>query len=89
MDLYARGEVQLFTNGSTLDRKTTAPICASCPVRFECLEWEMRSVGADTQGPWGLLDEPSRREFYEVWAEYRGIAVDIPDGLYPGNGGGQ
>lgn len=88
MRLYADGEVPRLTGDPVTDRRVTAPVCAACPVRWECLEWEMRSVGADTQGPWGYLGESDRREFHQVWAERRGIPVERPSGLWPEEFGG-
>lgn len=88
MVLYAEGRGPTLTNHPVTDRRMTEPWCASCPVRLECLEWEMRSVGPDTQGPWGLLDESDRRDFYDVWAKHRGVPAEIPDGLCPGESGG-
>lgn len=88
MTLYAQGRGPRLTNDPVADRRMTEPWCVSCPVRLECLEWEMRSVGSDTRGPWGLLDESDRREFYDLWAKHRGVPVEIPDGLRPGEYGG-
>jgi WhiB family redox-sensing transcriptional regulator len=88
MALYAQGRGPTLTNDPVTDRRMTEPWCESCPVRLECLEWEMRSVGPDTRGPWGLLDESARREFYDRWAKHRGVPVEIPDGLCPGESGG-
>lgn len=86
MRLYASGNDPQLTGDPAIDRATTAPICGSCPVKFECLEWEMRSVGADTRGPWGLLGELDRREFHDVWSERRAIPQESPDGLWPDGG---
>jgi WhiB family transcriptional regulator, redox-sensing transcriptional regulator len=88
MALYAQGRGPTLTGDPIADRRMTEPWCLSCPVRRECLEWEMRSVGPATRGPWGLLHEPARRDFYELWAKHRGIQVEIPDGLRPGQSGG-
>ena len=86
MRLYADGRGPRLTGDASSDRALTAPICTACPVRRECLEWEMRSVGADTQGPWGALGESDRRDFFELWSQRRGIPADIPDGFEPGGG---
>lgn len=88
MRLYADGNGPHLIGDPWSDRNTTAPICAACPVQRECLEWEMRSVGADTQGPWGLLGEADRREFHAVWAARRGVPVERPSGLWPEDFGG-
>jgi WhiB family transcriptional regulator, redox-sensing transcriptional regulator len=88
MRLYALGDGPRLTGDPVMDRSVTAPVCAACPVRLECLEWEMRSVGADTQEPWGLLGESDRREFHEVWAAGRDVPVERPSGLWPEDFGG-
>jgi hypothetical protein len=86
MRLYANGDGPQLAGDPEIDRAVTARICESCPVRFECLEWEMRSVGADTRGPWGLLGESDRRHFHELWSERRDAPTDIPYGLSPEGG---
>jgi WhiB family redox-sensing transcriptional regulator len=41
-----------------------ARLCAGCPVRRECLEFELRTAGADTVGVWGGLSEDDREAIY-------------------------
>ena len=49
------------------DRELAARLCAGCPVRRECLEFELRTAGADTVGVWGGLSEDDRRALHEIW----------------------
>ena len=49
------------------DRELAARLCAGCPVRAECVEFELRTAGADTVGVWGGLSEGDRRALYAVW----------------------
>lgn len=50
------------------DRELAARLCASCPVRRECLEFELRTAGADTVGVWGGLGEDDRRALHAIWS---------------------
>ena len=50
------------------DRELAARLCAGCPVRAECLEFELRTAGADTVGVWGGLGEDDRRALHAVWS---------------------
>jgi WhiB family redox-sensing transcriptional regulator len=49
------------------DRELAARLCAGCPVRRECLEFELRTAGAETVGVWGGLGEDDRRALHAVW----------------------
>ena len=51
------------------DKATTD--CATCPVRLECLELELRVGGQDTAGIWGGLCELDRIELHPAWLAYR------------------
>jgi WhiB family transcriptional regulator, redox-sensing transcriptional regulator len=61
------------------DRELAARMCAGCPVRDECLEFELRTAGESTVGVWGGLSEDDRRELYPHWLR-RGERVDGRDG---------
>jgi WhiB family transcriptional regulator, redox-sensing transcriptional regulator len=50
------------------DRELAARLCAGCPVRRECLEFELRTAGADTVGVWGGLNEHDRRALHAIWS---------------------
>ena len=50
------------------DRELAARLCAGCPVRRECLEFELRTAGAETVGVWGGLDEDDRRALHAIWS---------------------
>ena len=43
-------------------------LCAGCPVRAECLEFELRIGGDQTVGVWGALNQDDRRALHKVWA---------------------
>ena len=57
------------------DRELAARLCAGCPVRRECLEFELRTAGAETVGVWGGLSEDDRRALHAVWQ----ARADRPD----------
>ena len=50
------------------DRELAARLGAGCPVRRECLEFELRTAGADTVGVWGGLNEDDRRALHAIWS---------------------
>ena len=41
-------------------------------MRRECLEFELRTAGADTVGVWGGLNENDRRALHAIWAARAG-----------------
>ena len=51
------------------DRELAERQCSECPVRDECLELELRTVGAETVGVWGALPEDERREVHWHWLQ--------------------
>ena len=51
--------------------------CATCPVRLECLELELRVGGQDTAGIWGGVCERDRIELHPAWLADR--AETAPD----------
>lgn len=55
----------------TIDRELATRMCAGCPVRTECLEFELRIDGEQTVGVWGALNEEDRRALHEVWSRRR------------------
>ncbi|MBK1784448.1 WhiB family transcriptional regulator [Prauserella cavernicola] len=75
--LVARRGVCLWINAATdepewtgdarADRALVAPLCASCPVRRECLEWEFRTTGGAKLDEWGLLDEVEHEAAHLAW----------------------
>lgn len=50
------------------DRELAARLCAGCSVRAECVEFELRTAGADTVGVWGGLGEDDRRALHAAWS---------------------
>ena len=64
---FTFGEPPEFTGAAAPDRELAARLCAGCPVRRECLEFELRTAGADTVGVWGGLSEDDRRDLHTVW----------------------
>jgi WhiB family transcriptional regulator, redox-sensing transcriptional regulator len=61
------GDPPGWSGQGTADRELAARLCAGCPVRAECLEFELRTAGADTVGVWGGLAEDDRRALYVTW----------------------
>jgi WhiB family redox-sensing transcriptional regulator len=62
------GDPPVWSGDGPPDRELAARLCASCPVRRECLEFELRTAGADTVGVWGGLGEDDRRALHAIWA---------------------
>jgi WhiB family transcriptional regulator, redox-sensing transcriptional regulator len=65
------------------DRELAARICAHCPVRWECLELQLRTSGDQTLGVWGALPAEDVRALYPVWRSRRrqhGRRIDDQDG---------
>ena len=61
------GDPPVWDGDGPPDRELAARLCAGCPVRRECLEFELRLGGAHTVGVWGGLDEDDRRALHKVW----------------------
>jgi WhiB family redox-sensing transcriptional regulator len=79
------GDPPVWTGEGSPDRELAARLCAGCPVRRECLEFELRTAGEDTAGVWGGLSEDDRRALHAVWRVRRGrtadeTSADAPDG---------
>lgn len=53
------------------DRELAAHLCAGCPVIGQCLELDLRAVGACTTGVWGALPEEDRRALLPIWQRRR------------------
>jgi WhiB family redox-sensing transcriptional regulator len=66
------GDPPAWSGQGPPDRELAARLCAGCPVRRECLEFELRTAGADTVGVWGGLDEDDRRALHAIWAARAG-----------------
>jgi WhiB family redox-sensing transcriptional regulator len=66
MWLYRLGLEPEWT-GDEPDRELATRSCAGCPVRAECLEFELRIAGEQTVGVWGALNEDDRRALHKVW----------------------
>jgi WhiB family redox-sensing transcriptional regulator len=65
------GDPPAWTGQGLPDRELAARLCAGCPVRRECLEFELRTAGADTVGVWGGLSEDDRRALHAIWSAAR------------------
>jgi WhiB family redox-sensing transcriptional regulator len=65
------GDPPGWTGEDTPDRELAARLCAGCPVRRECLEFELRTGGAESVGVWGGLSEDDRRALHRVWVARR------------------
>jgi WhiB family transcriptional regulator, redox-sensing transcriptional regulator len=62
------GEPPEWTGEDEPERALATRLCAGCPVRAECLEFELRIAGEDTVGVWGALNEDDRRALHKVWS---------------------
>lgn len=65
------GEPPEWTGEDDPDRELATRLCAGCPVRAECLEFELRLGGAETVGVWGALNTEDRRALHKVWTSRR------------------
>lgn len=61
------GEPPEWTGEDEPDRELATRLCAGCPVRAECLEFELRIAGDQTVGVWGALNQDDRRALHKVW----------------------
>jgi WhiB family transcriptional regulator, redox-sensing transcriptional regulator len=61
----------LWTRDELTDRELAARICEHCPVRWECLELQLRTSGEHTLGVWGALPAEDVRALYPVWRARR------------------
>ncbi len=66
------GDPPAWSGNGPPDRELALRLCAGCPVRRECLEFELRTAGADTVGVWGGLNEDDRRALHAIWAARAG-----------------
>lgn len=75
------GEPPEWSGEDEPDRELATRLCAGCPVRAECLEFELRIAGEDTVGVWGALNEDDRRGLHKVWScRRRAENEEMPDG---------
>jgi WhiB family transcriptional regulator, redox-sensing transcriptional regulator len=65
------GEPPEWTGEDEPDRELAHQLCAGCPVRVECLEFELRLSGAQTVGVWGALNADDRRALYKARSSRR------------------
>jgi WhiB family transcriptional regulator, redox-sensing transcriptional regulator len=62
------GDPPAWSGEGAPDQELAARLCAGCPVRRECLEFQLRTAGADTVGVWGGLNEDDRRALHAIWS---------------------
>jgi WhiB family transcriptional regulator, redox-sensing transcriptional regulator len=60
------GEPPEWSREDDADRELAARLCAGCPVRAECLEFELRVTGAQTLGVWSALTADDRLALHQV-----------------------
>jgi len=65
------GEPPEWSGEDDPDRELAHQLCAGCPVRAECLEFELRVAGEQTLGVWGALNTDDRLALHKVWASRR------------------
>jgi WhiB family redox-sensing transcriptional regulator len=74
------GDPPAWSGKGPPDRELALRLCAGCPVRRECLEFELRTAGPDTVGVWGGLNEDDRRALHAIWAARAGrVPAPEPD----------
>lgn len=64
-------ELPDFASEAESERLAALRICASCPVRWECLELDLRKSGAEPSGVWGGFGPEDRAAIHEYWAALR------------------
>jgi WhiB family redox-sensing transcriptional regulator len=65
------GEPPEWTGEEEPDRELAHRLCAGCPVRAECLEFEIRVAGDQTVGVWGGLNADDRTALHKMWQSRR------------------
>lgn len=74
------GEPPEWSGEDDPDRELATRLCAGCPVRAECLEFELRIAGENTVGVWGALNRDDRLALHKVWSCRRRAVVEaMPD----------
>jgi WhiB family transcriptional regulator, redox-sensing transcriptional regulator len=70
------GEPPEWSGQDEPDRELAHRLCAGCPVRSECLEFELRIAGAETLGVWGGLNCDDRLALHKVWRSRRRAEIE-------------
>jgi WhiB family transcriptional regulator, redox-sensing transcriptional regulator len=65
------GKPPQWSGKDDADRELAAWLCASCTVRAECLEFELRVGGKQTLGVWGALNVDDRLALHKAWSSRR------------------
>jgi WhiB family redox-sensing transcriptional regulator len=65
------GDPPAWTGEEEPDRELAHRLCAGCPVRAECLEFEIRVAGDQTLGVWGGLNTDDRVALHKMWRSRR------------------
>ena len=82
------GEPPEWTGEDEPDRELATRLCAGCPVRTECLEFELRIAGEQTVGVWGALNRDDRLALHKVWSSRRrGEIAALPEEDQEADGG--
>lgn len=76
MEPYRLGDEPTWTGNKVADRGLAARICAGCPVRWQCLELELRTSGNQPLGVWGALSEDEIKALHPAWLARRAQAQD-------------
>lgn len=79
---YTSGDPPRLIVNDLSDRELAMWLCRHCPVRDECLEFELRTAGELTTGVWGALTEDDRRALYPHWLQRgeRAESIEDPEG---------
>ncbi|AXX28612.1 hypothetical protein APASM_1247 [Actinosynnema pretiosum subsp. pretiosum] len=65
------GDEPVWLSGADSDAELAERLCAECPERLACLEWDLRTGGPNVVGVCGGLAEDERRALHVVWAARR------------------
>lgn len=65
------GELPGWTGEEEADGELAYRLCAGCPVRAECLEFESRVSRDQAPTAWGALNGEDRRVLQEMWRARR------------------
>jgi WhiB family redox-sensing transcriptional regulator len=71
------GEPPEWSGEDEPDRQLATRLCAGCPVRSECLEFELRVAGDHTLGVWGGLNADDRLALHKVWGSRRRAEIAV------------
>jgi WhiB family redox-sensing transcriptional regulator len=72
------GDPPEWSGDDDSDRELAHRLCAGCPVRSECLEFELRVAADQTVGVWGGLNADDRLALHKMWRSRRRDEIADP-----------